>query len=195
MHITIITVHPYPHHSHRLLPSKFSNLNTTKSISSLTFHYNSITTLRLREHIKGKYTKGGQGVKKNISPPLEWYNVPQGTKSLALVVEDIDAPDPSGPLVPWTIWVVVDIPPDMKGLPEGFSGNDEQDVAGIREGNNDHKIPGWRGPLMPSHDHRFQFKLFALSDKPNLGHTVTKERLLDAVDGIVIREAVLTCFV
>lgn len=100
------------------------------------------------------------------------YNVPQGTKSLALVVEDIDAPDPSGPLVPWTIWVVVDIPPDMKGLPEGFSGNDEQDVAGIREGNNDHKIPGWRGPLMPSHDHRFQFKLFALSDKPNLGHTV-----------------------
>ncbi|CAN7037131.1 unnamed protein product [Brassica oleracea var. botrytis] len=117
-----------------------------------------------------KYTKGGQGVKNNISPPLEWYNVPQGTKSLALVVEDIDAPDPSGPLVPWTVWVVVDIPPDMKGLPEGFSGNDEQ-VAGIREGNNDHKIPGWRGPLMPSHGHRFQFKLFALNDKPNLGHT------------------------
>lgn len=106
------------------------------------------------------------------------YNVPQGTKSLALVVEDIDAPDPSGPLVPWTIWVVVDIPPDMKGLPEGFSGNDEQDVAGIREGNNDHKIPGWRGPLMPSHDHRFQFKLFALSDKPNLGHTVIRQTIV-----------------
>ncbi|XP_010423940.1 PREDICTED: uncharacterized protein LOC104708980 [Camelina sativa] len=138
-----------------------------------------------------KYTKGGQGVKKDISPPLEWYNVPEGTKSLALVVEDIDAPDPSGPLVPWTIWVVVDIPPEMKGIPEAFSGKEEQ-TAGIREGNNDHKIPGWRGPLMPSHDHRFQFKLLALDDKPNLGHTVTKERLLDAIEGHVLGEAILT---
>lgn len=88
-------------------------------------------------------------------------------------MEDIDAPDPSGPLVPWTVWVVVDIPPEMKGLPEGFSSNEEQ-TAGIREGNNDHKIPGWRGPLLPSHGHRFQFKLLALDDKPNLGHTVTE---------------------
>lgn len=99
------------------------------------------------------------------------YNVPEGTKTLALVVEDIDAPDPSGPLVPWTVWVVVDIPPEMKGLPEGYSGNEDQ-TTGIREGNNDHKIPGWRGPLLPSHGHRFQFKLFALDDKPKIGHTV-----------------------
>lgn len=90
-------------------------------------------------------------------------------------MEDIDAPDPSGPLVPWTVWVVVDIPPELKGLPEGFSGKDEQ-IAGIREGNNDHKIPGWRGPLMPSHDHRFQFKLFALDDNPKLGHTVNPSK-------------------
>jgi phosphatidylethanolamine-binding protein (PEBP) family uncharacterized protein len=80
----------------------------------------------------------------------------------------------------------------MKGLPEGYSGNEDQ-TTGIREGNNDHKIPGWRGPLLPSHGHRFQFKLFALDDKPKIGHTVTKERLLIAIEGHVLGEAILTC--
>ncbi|ESQ40085.1 hypothetical protein EUTSA_v10014869mg [Eutrema salsugineum] len=142
-----------------------------------------------------KYTMGGQGGQTNISPPLEWYNVPEDTKSLAVVVEVMDSPDdPSAPPVPWTVWVVVDIPPEMKGLPEGFSGKEEQvSGAGIREGNNDHKVPGWRGPLMPSNDQRFQFKLLALDDKPKLGHTVSKERLLDAVEGHVLGEAIFTC--
>jgi Raf kinase inhibitor-like YbhB/YbcL family protein len=73
-----------------------------------------------------KYTWEGQGALKNLSPPLEWYNVPDGTKALALVVQDIDAPDPSGPIVPWTIWVVVNITPTLKRLPEGFSGKEEE---------------------------------------------------------------------
>ncbi|XP_010543217.1 PREDICTED: uncharacterized protein LOC104816206 [Tarenaya hassleriana] len=138
-----------------------------------------------------KYTQEGQGAQRDISPPLEWYNVPEGTKSLALVVEDIDAPDPSGPIMPWTAWVVVDIPPTVKGLPEGFSGKEEHTV-GIREGHNDYKIPGWRCPKLPRHGHRFQFKLFALDDKPDLGHTVTKERLMEAIEGHVLGESILT---
>ncbi|KAK4268559.1 hypothetical protein QN277_025201 [Acacia crassicarpa] len=70
------------------------------------------------------YTDEGQGAKRNVSPPLEWYNLPEGTKTLALVVEDIDAPDPEGSIVPWVHWVVVNIPPTVKGLPEGFSGKE-----------------------------------------------------------------------
>lgn len=108
-----------------------------------------------------KYTDEGQGATKKVSPPLEWYNVPEGTESLALVVQDIDAPDPNGPIVPWTCWVVTNIPPTLKGFPEGFSGKEEAggDFAGIQEGNNDYKVPGWRGPTLPNHGHRFGFIL------------------------------------
>ncbi|KAM6574159.1 hypothetical protein CsatA_022486 [Cannabis sativa] len=96
-----------------------------------------------------KYTEEGQGAQKNLSPPLEWYNIPQGTKSLALVVQDIDAPEPSDPIVPWVVWVVANIPPTLKGLPEGFSGKEGEageDYASVQEGYNDSKLPGWRGP-------------------------------------------------
>lgn len=124
--------------------------------------------------IQRKFTTEGQGTKKNISPPLEWYNVPEGTKTLALVVED-NTPDPDGPVVPWTIWVVVNIPSTLKGLPEGFSGKGEElggDYAKIKEGNNDLKIPGWRTPQLASHGHRVEFKLYALDDEMHLGNKV-----------------------
>ncbi|KAI3759897.1 hypothetical protein L1987_50282 [Smallanthus sonchifolius] len=138
-----------------------------------------------------KYTSDGQGTQKDISPPLEWYNVPEGTKTLALVVEDID---PDRPLVPWTVWVVINIPPTLKGLPEGFSGKEEDtggDYASVKEGNNDLKVPGWRTPKLPSTGHRFEFKLYALDDEIDLGNKVTKEKLVEAIDGHVIGEAVL----
>ncbi|OWM81690.1 hypothetical protein CDL15_Pgr007728 [Punica granatum] len=141
-----------------------------------------------------KFTDEGQGALKNVSPPLEWYNVPDGTESLALVVQDIDAPDPSSPIVPWTCWVVANIPPNPKGFPEGFSGKGEKagkDYAGIQEGYNDNKVPGWRGPVLPNHGHRFEFKLYALDSMLHLGHKVTKEKLLEAIDGHVLGEAVL----
>ncbi|XP_074321740.1 uncharacterized protein LOC141658886 [Silene latifolia] len=137
-------------------------------------------------------TDDGQGAKRNISPPIEWYNIPKETKSLALVVQDIDAPDPSSPLVPWTIWVVADIPPTLKGLPEGFSGKNDKlsgEYEKVVEGNNDDKIPGWRVPMMPNPGHRIEFRLYALDDEVHLGRTVTKERLLDTIQGHVIGEA------
>uniref|UniRef100_A0A5B6ZWX7 Phosphatidylethanolamine-binding protein PEBP n=1 Tax=Davidia involucrata TaxID=16924 RepID=A0A5B6ZWX7_DAVIN len=144
--------------------------------------------------LRRKYTSEGQGALKDISPPLEWYNVPDGTKSLALVVQDIDAPDPSGPIVPWTHWVVVKISPTLKGLPEGFSRKEEEaggDCAKIQEGYNDFKLPGWRGGKLPSHGNRFEFKLYALDDELHLGKKVTKDKLLEAVEGHVLGEAVL----
>ncbi|KAE8770026.1 cold-regulated protein [Hordeum vulgare] len=62
-----------------------------------------------------QYTLEGQGAKKDISPSLEWYRVPGGTRSLALVVQDIDADE----RVPWMHWVVANKSPEEKGLPEG----------------------------------------------------------------------------
>jgi Raf kinase inhibitor-like YbhB/YbcL family protein len=131
-----------------------------------------------------KYAWEGQGALKNLSPPLEWYNVPDGTKTLALVVQDIDAPDPSGPIVPGTIWVVVNIPPTVNRLAEGFSGKKEElgdEYAGIKEGHNNWKVPGWRGPKLPSHGHRFEFKLYALDDEMHLGNKVRKTRTIPLV--------------
>lgn len=130
-----------------------------------------------------KYTQEGQGALKNRSPPLEWYNVPQGTESLALVVQDLDAPDPADPLVPWTHWVVVNIPPSAKGLPEGFSGSDKSAGEGLKEGINDWKVPGWRGPKLPSHGHRFEFKLYALDEVVNLGNKVWVIMFMPAYKG------------
>nr|GLL26960.1 uncharacterized protein LOC109157860 [Ipomoea trifida]GMC95407.1 UPF0098 protein CPn_0877/CP_0992/CPj0877/CpB0906-like [Ipomoea batatas]GME08933.1 UPF0098 protein CPn_0877/CP_0992/CPj0877/CpB0906-like [Ipomoea batatas]GME15562.1 UPF0098 protein CPn_0877/CP_0992/CPj0877/CpB0906-like [Ipomoea batatas] len=141
-----------------------------------------------------KYTDEGQGAKMKLSPPLEWYNLPEGTKSLALVVQDIDAPDPEAPIVPWVVWVVTNIPPTLKGLPEGFSGKGEElggEYAQIKEGQNDEKVPGWRVPKLPTHGHRIEFRLFALDDVLNLGNKPTKDKLLEAVEGHTLAEAVL----
>lgn len=139
-----------------------------------------------------QYTDEGHGAKRGLSPPVEWYNLPEGTQSLVLVVEDIDAPDPSGPIVPWTVWVVANIPPTLKGLPEGFSGKEGElgeEYGKIQEGLNDEKIPGWRAPKLPSHCHRFEFKLYALDDEVHIGKTVTKEKLLEAIQGHILGES------
>lgn len=77
--------------------------------------------------------------------------------------------------MPWTIWVVVNIPPTVKRLPEGFSGKEEEvggEYAAIKEGNSDLKKPGWQPPKLPSHGHRIEFKLYALDDELNLGNKV-----------------------
>uniref|UniRef100_A0A7N0T6J9 Uncharacterized protein n=1 Tax=Kalanchoe fedtschenkoi TaxID=63787 RepID=A0A7N0T6J9_KALFE len=141
-----------------------------------------------------KYTDDGQGALKNISPPLEWYNVPDGAKSLALVVQDIDDVH----VVPWVCWIVVNIPPTLKGLPEGFSMKEEElgkEYKGIQEGLNDLKVPGWRSPKLPSHGHQWEFRLYALDEEVHLGHKVTKDKLLEAIQGHVLGEAVLTVIV
>ncbi|XP_044958010.1 uncharacterized protein LOC123409089 [Hordeum vulgare subsp. vulgare] len=117
-------------------------------------------------------TLEGQGAKKDILPPLEWYGVPSGTRSLALVVQDIDADE----RVPWMHLVVANKSPEEKGLPEGFSGAggnaNTGDEGGLQEGVNDWKQPGWRGPVPDSHGHRIQFRLYALGDVLSLGNKI-----------------------
>lgn len=96
---------------------------------------------------------------KNISPPLAWTGVPAGTRSLVLVVDDPDAPDPKAPKMTWVHWVLI-IPPDATGLLEGAKNL----PAGTMQGTNDFKKAAWGGPCPPVGRHRYFFKLYALSE-------------------------------
>ncbi|THG15278.1 hypothetical protein TEA_022157 [Camellia sinensis var. sinensis] len=106
------------------------------------------------------------------------------------------------PIMPWAHWVVVNIPPTLRGLPEGFSGKEEEvggDYGGIKEGHNDWKVSGYRGPKMPTFGHhppghRLEFTLYALDEDLHHGNKVAKEKLLDAIEGHVLGEAVLLAY-
>lgn len=106
--------------------------------------------------IPSQYTCEG----KDISPPLSWEGVPDETKSLVLIVDDPDAPDPRAPKMTWVHWVVYNIPPDTSGFPENVIVRDM--AAGIEEGINDWKRTGYGGPCPPVGRHRYFFKLYAL---------------------------------
>ncbi|QWT46887.1 YbhB/YbcL family Raf kinase inhibitor-like protein [Azospira inquinata] len=123
----------------------------------------------------------------NLSPPLSWSGVPPGTRSLALVVDDPDAPDPAAPKTTWVHWVVYNLPATAPGLPEGG----KPLPAGAREGNNDWQKPGYGGPCPPIGRHRYFFKLYALDVRlPDLG-PVTKGGLEKAMGGHVLGRAEL----
>jgi Raf kinase inhibitor-like YbhB/YbcL family protein len=96
----------------------------------------------------------------DLSPPLAWTAPPDGTRSLALVIDDPDAPDPAAPKVTWVHWVLYGLPPAEGSLPEG-AGRDAL-PAGAREGLNDWRRPGYGGPCPPVGRHRYFFKLYAL---------------------------------
>jgi Raf kinase inhibitor-like YbhB/YbcL family protein len=96
----------------------------------------------------------------DLSPALEWTGVPQGTRSLALIVDDPDAPDPKAPKMTWVHWLLYDLPPDAAGLPEGVAR--AALPTGTRHGVNDWKRTGWGGPCPPIGRHRYFFKLYAL---------------------------------
>src|SRR3954463_9314493 len=89
-------------------------------------------------------------------PPLTWTNVPAGAKSLALIVDDPDAPDPAAPKMTYVHWVLYDIPPSTRALGAG-----EMHPAGAREGLNDWKKRGYGGPGPPMGRPRYFFKLYA----------------------------------
>ena len=123
------------------------------------------------------------------SPPLSWSGIPQGTKTLALIVEDPDAPDPKAPKITWVHWVVYNLPPTMAGLAEGVAKGDLP--AGTLEGLNDWKRMGYRGPCPPIGRHRYFHKLYALDTVlADLGRP-TKAALEKAMQGHILARAVL----
>ena len=125
----------------------------------------------------------------DISPALNWDGVPEGTASLALIVDDPDAPDPAAPKMTWVHWVLYNIPVDASGLAEAVPSGSLP--SGTLEGLNDWTRTGYGGPCPPIGRHRYFHKLYALDIKlPDLG-TPTKASLLEAMQGHVLEEAVL----
>lgn len=126
---------------------------------------------------------------KDLSPPLAWSGVPDGARSLALIVDDPDAPDPAKPRMTWVHWVLYDLPASASGLPEAVAPSALP--AGTREGKNDWKRTGWGGPCPPVGRHRYFFKLYALDTVlPDLGQPAKKE-LEEAMEGHVLARAEL----
>lgn len=136
--------------------------------------------------IPARYTCEGQ----DVAPPLQWSDIPDGTRSLVLIVDDPDAPDPAAPRMTWVHWVLYNLPPALQGLPEGATARDLPPGSG--EGLNDWKRTGYGGPCPPIGRHRYFFKLYALDtpleglDKPNkaeveaamAGHVLDQAQLM-----------------
>ncbi len=115
---------------------------------------------------------------KNISPPFEIKNVPPEAKSLALVVDDLDAP--RGTFVHWIIW---NIDPAIREIKENSV------PKGAVQGINDFKKHSYGGPCPPSRTHRYVFKVFALDVRLDLGPNSAAVDLQNAMKGHVISKA------
>jgi Raf kinase inhibitor-like YbhB/YbcL family protein len=126
----------------------------------------------------------------DISPPLTWDNLPAGTVSLGLIVDDPDAPDPAAPRMVWDHWVLYNLPATAPGLPEGVASADLP--AGTGEGINSWGRTGYGGPCPPIGRHRYFHRLYALdtclpSELGNPG----KDDLLLAMDEHILAHAEL----
>jgi Raf kinase inhibitor-like YbhB/YbcL family protein len=133
--------------------------------------------------IPAKYTCEG----KDVSPPLAWAELPAGAQSLALIVDDPDAPDPAAPRMTWVHWVLYNLPAQPGALPEAV----EALPAGTREGKNDWGRSGYGGPCPPIGRHRYFHKLYALDTVlPDLGQP-TKAQLEQAMEGHILGQAEL----
>lgn len=138
--------------------------------------------------IPKKYTEDGN----NVSPPLQWTDVPEGTAEFALIAEDPDAPRDE----PWVHWVMYHIPGAARDLPEDIPRETQlAQPDGAAQGVNtfNQNNIGYRGPAPPKGHgkHRYFFKLFALDKPINLADSKDKKTLLDAIDGHVLQEAEL----
>jgi hypothetical protein len=144
----------------------------------------SITSTAFAEgqEIPDQYTCDGT----DISPPLSWTNLPEGTQSLVLIMDDPDAPDPEAPKMTWVHWLLYNLPADSSGLPEAVS--DNQLPTRTLQGSNNWGRTGYGGPCPPIGRHRYFFKLFALnSTLPDLRNP-DKESLLQSMQGYVLDE-------
>ena len=122
----------------------------------------------------------------DISPPLAWTNVPAGTKSFALIVDDPDAPAGT-----WTHWLIYDLPPGTAALAEDQL-KTPQLRNGAKQGLNDFKKTGYNGPAPPpGKAHRYYFKLYALDKMTGLAPGASKTELLKAMDCHVLGEGLL----
>ena len=126
---------------------------------------------------------------KDISPGLEWTGIPKGARSLALISDDPDAPDPAAPKMTWVHWVLYNLPPASSGLPEAVA--PKELPSATLEGQNDWGRTGYGGPCPPIGRHRYFFKLYALDEAlPDLRQP-TKAQLEEAMRGHILEQATL----
>jgi len=137
--------------------------------------------------IPKKHTGEGE----DVSPPLAWSGLPAGTKELALICDDPDAPTSE----PWVHWVIYKIPPDLNGLPEGIDKAARlKNPPGVLQGKNSWmsgQTVGYRGPLPPpGHGvHHYHFRLYALEARLSAEQGLSKKTLLGEMSGHVLGEA------
>jgi Raf kinase inhibitor-like YbhB/YbcL family protein len=129
--------------------------------------------------IPSKYTCDGA----DISPPLAWSGLPEGTKSIAIINDDPDAP-----MGTWVHWVIYNIPPTAQGLAEDIK-RVEKLPDGTLQGKNSWGRIGYGGPCPPGGTHRYFFKIYALDKMLNLKPGATKEELLTAMKGHILAQA------
>jgi len=123
------------------------------------------------------------------SPALSWTGLPQNTKSLVLIVDDPDAPDPAKPKMTWVHWLLYNIPPTVTELPKAVAVSALP--FGTLQGKNDWKRTGYGGPCPPIGRHRYFHKLYALGiELPDLHHP-NKAQLEKAMAGHIIDQAEL----
>jgi Raf kinase inhibitor-like YbhB/YbcL family protein len=135
--------------------------------------------------IPTEYTCEGR----DISPELDWSGVPDATRSLVLIVDDPDAPDPNAPKMTWVHWLMYNIPPDVTMLGKGVAAGDLP--TGVLHGLNDWKRTGYGGPCPPIGRHRYFHKLYALDTVlPDLKRP-TKDALEQAMAGHILGQAEL----
>jgi Raf kinase inhibitor-like YbhB/YbcL family protein len=155
-------------------PAETPPAGLTLSLSSTAFHDGSA--------IPDKYT--GQG--EDISPPLSWDEPPAGTKSLALIMDDLDT---SGDK--FTHWVLINVPADVRNLPEAATTRLEL-LEGAVEGKNDFGETGYGGPRPPlGKVHRYRFSVYALDIVLDLEVGVSKARILNAIKGHILAQGEL----
>jgi Raf kinase inhibitor-like YbhB/YbcL family protein len=136
--------------------------------------------------IPRKYT--GEGA--NVSPPLSWSALPQGTKELVLICDDPDAPGGT-----WVHWVVYKVPAAATGLPEDVASSDPRppELEGIVQGKNSFGDTGYGGPMPPpgGGKHRYFFRLYALDSELALEPGLDKVTILEAIVGHILAEGEL----
>lgn len=121
----------------------------------------------------------------DISPPLIWENVPEGTVSFALISDDPDAP-----VGIWVHWVMFNLPAGKRSLPENVPKNRQLDDGTI-QGTTDFRRPGYGGPCPPGGTHRYFFKLYALDTMLDLEPGATKAAVEQAMQGHILDTAEL----
>jgi Raf kinase inhibitor-like YbhB/YbcL family protein len=136
--------------------------------------------------IAAEYTREGQ----NVSPPLEWSDLPAGTVQLALIVDDPDAPRPE----PFVHWVIFAIPSDLSGLPRGVAKQAQLHDLEAVQGTNDFGEIGYDGPQPPAGtgEHRYRFELFALDRALDADAKIDHKALRAAMAGAILERTMLT---